>query len=364
MTVTPPSSSPLEPKPYELVSFPSNRPVLTRPAGHDRYLHDHLHGTLFLTLQVQTAVHVSTGVVALGSDVGSNKIPLVKTMTQTDNNQLVIQGSSLKGCVRAIYEAITNSTLPVITEKKKNRNGQIRYYGNKYPRDRKPLEIKLNDVNTHKLCPAGRIFGALNYQGLLQFNDARYIDKAATTNIGFMPSLYSPDLERKKYYEQQKLTSGEQQDFVAGRKFYYNMSKAIDKGENRGIPVQQAAKAFTFETVIHFKNLKPEELGILLIALGQDPEAPIALKLGGGKPIGMGTMTVSISEIQQMQNIIDRYQQYELPDSLLKGADLQKFMQKHIKAARNSKLLEQPQLSELAKILGHPSDRLSPKGMY
>jgi hypothetical protein len=75
-------------------------------------------------------------------------------------------------------------------------------------------------------------------------------------------------------------------------------------------------------------------------------------------------MTISVSSIQQVEDICDRYQQYDLPNSQLKGADLQAFMQKHIKAARNSNLLEKPQLSELTKILGHPSDRQPPKGMY
>lgn len=330
--------TPLEPKPYELVSFPTSRPVLTRPAGHDRYLHDHLHGALFLTLQVQTAVHVSTGVVSLGCDVGSHKIPLVKAMTQTIDNQLVIQGSSLKGCVRAIYEAITNSTLAVVTGR----------YRDKVPDGRSPCRDK------EKLCPASRIFGALDWQGLVQFSDAKCC--ATQSSVGFMPSLYRPRPDQRQAY----FARGK----AVGRKFYYTMSSAADKGENRGIPVQQAAKAFTFETVITYKNLKPEELGILLIALGQDPGAAIALKLGGGKPIGMGTMTICVRTIKQVQNIRDRYKQYELPDSQLKEAELQAFMQKHIKAARNSKLLEKPQLSELTKILGHPSDRQPPKGMY
>ena len=344
MTVTPPrrsaspTSSELEPKPYELVSFPKNRPVLARPAGHDRYLHDHLHGALFLKLQVQTALHVSTGVVVLGSDVGSSKIPLVKTMTQTRNNQLVIQGSSLKGCVRAIYEAITNSTLAVVTGR----------YRDKVPDGRSPCRDK------EKLCPASRVFGAMDWQGLIQFSDATC--RAHQSSVGFMPSLYRPRPDqRQAYFEKGK---------ASGRKFYYTMSGAADKGENRGIPVQQAAKAFIFETVIHYKNLKPEELGVLLIALGQDPEVAIALKLGGGKPIGMGTMSISISNIEQAQHIRERYQQYDLPDSQLNESDLQIFMQKHIKAARNSNLLEKPQLLELAKVLAHPSDRQPPTGMY
>jgi hypothetical protein len=48
-----------------------------------------------------------------------------------------------------------------------------------------------------------------------------------------------PD-QRRAYYVRGK---------VAGRKFYYTMNRAADQGENRGIPVQQAAREFTFETV-------------------------------------------------------------------------------------------------------------------
>jgi RAMP superfamily len=346
----------LAPKPYELISFPRERPTLAPPAGHDQYQSDRLHGVLHLILEVQTALHVSTGVVAMGSDVGKKGIPLIKTMTLNADQQLVIQGSSLKGCVRSIYEAITNSTLAVITQKKKDRNRQMKYYENKYPKCRKPLEINLKDsLGNKKLCPAGRIFGALNYQGLLCFSDALCVGNSP--RVGFMPSLYSPDLERKKYYDSQ----GE----LTGRKFYYHMNRAIDPGENRGVPVQQAGRLFTFETLLHYKNLLPAELGILLIALGQDPQHPMALKMGGGKPIGMGTMTVAVSAIEQTMDVIDRYRQYDLgQEAQLTGAEIQGFMQRQIQAAYGSDLLQKPQLAELAQVLNYPSDRQPPAGMY
>ena len=56
------SSPELAPKPYEFVSFPQEKPNLQRPVGHHKYLSDRLHGTLYLTLKVQTSLHVSTGV--------------------------------------------------------------------------------------------------------------------------------------------------------------------------------------------------------------------------------------------------------------------------------------------------------------
>jgi hypothetical protein len=323
----------LAPKPYKLISFPKERPTLAPPAGHDRYQSDRLHGVLHLTLEVQTALHISTGVVAMGSDVGKKGIPLIKTMTLNADQQLVIQDSSLKGCVRSIYEAITNSTLGVVTGR----------YRDKIPQERMPCKKK------DQLCPASRVFGALDWQGLVKFTDANC--RSTKPTVGFMPSLYRPRPERPGYYG----ASGK----VLGRKFYYNMNKAMDKGENRGVPVQQAGRLFTFE------NLLPAELGILLIALGQDPQHPMALKMGGGKPIGMGTMTVTVSAIEQTMDVIDRYRQYDLgQNAQLTGAGIQKFMQQQMQAAYGSKLLQQTQLAELAQVLNYPSDRQPPAGMY
>jgi hypothetical protein len=329
------------PKPYQFVSFPSAPPRLEHPAGHDRFDRNRLHGTLFLTLQVQTSLHVSTGIVVPGSDIAT-RVALIKTMVQGVDKHLLIQGSSLKGCIRSVYEAVTNSTLAVITSKH---------------RDKIPLE-RLPCRNKQQLCPASQVFGALDWQGLIDFNDAKC--ESVGFNTGFMPSLYRPRPETGGRYFN---TDGK----VTGRKFYYHTIRAIEKGQNQGIPVQQAARAYTFTTQVQFKNLRPEELGTLFIVLGQDPNYPIALKVGGGKPIGMGTMTVEVSQAKVLQNFQDlrsRYSEYTPnDDNLLTGDALQKFIQTQIKIA-HSRLIQLPQLQQLAEILRYPTDREPPEGMY
>ena len=335
---TPKNSSPSEnPKPYDFVSFPQERPNLQRPFGHHKYDQNRLHGTIYLTLKVQTSLHISTGAVVLGSDIGS-KISLLKTMIQGVDAKLSIQGSSLKGCIRSVYEAITNSTLGAVTSK----------YKEKVPAERLPCK------NKEKLCPASRVFGALDWLGLLDFNDANCERIGFST--GFMPSLYAPRPNCDAYYQRGKL---------AGRKFYYNMSKAIEKGQKDGISVQQAGKEYTFKTQVTFKNLLPEELGTLLIVLGQDKKYPIALKVGGGKPIGMGTMTVNVDKINQPQNLKQRYSSYQVSENDdLTGDKLQQFIQKQIQAAHSTKLIQKEQLEQLAAILRYPNDRQAPSGMY
>ncbi|NJS12563.1 MAG: CRISPR-associated protein, partial [Microcoleus sp. CSU_2_2] len=324
-------------KPYELITFPKERPPKKPPAGHHKYLGDRLHGTLFLTLKVQTTLHVSTGVVVMGSDIGS-RVPLIKTMVQNIDQKLSIQGSSLKGCIRSAYEAITNSTLAVITSR----------YKDKIPSDRLPCK------NKQELCPASQVFGALDWQGLIDFSDAKCENTGFAT--GFMPSLYRPRPDQRGAYFDARGN-------VAGRKFYYHTIRAIDKGQNQGITVQQAAKEYTFRTQIQFKNLTPAELGTLLIVLGQDPKYAIALKVGGGKPIGMGTMTVEVTAARVLQNqgdLRDRYSSYNPPESeSMTGTKLQQFMQKNIQAAHSS-LVQATQLQQLAEVLKYPTDREPP----
>ncbi|MFB2974753.1 RAMP superfamily CRISPR-associated protein [Microseira sp. BLCC-F43] len=333
------SSETPAPKPYAMVSFPKERPQLQQPIGQDKYHENRCHGILHLTLKVQTALHVATGVVVMGSDVGQKSIPLIKTMMQGTEGQLIIPGSSLKGVVRSVYEAITNSTLAVITPR----------YKNDIPPERLPCRDK------QRLCPASRVFGAMDWQGLIHFTDARC--KSAGFRAGFIPSLYRPRSEAKhNYFKQGK---------VAGRKFYYHTIKAVDKGQQQGFPIQQAVKEFVFTTRLHYRNLTQAELGTLLIVLGQDqPKYPIALKVGGGKPIGMGTMTVEITLLEQPPNLRERYLSYESKPTQLAGNQLQQMMQKAIAEAHRQQLVQSQQLQELAAVLKYPTDREPPENMY
>lgn len=325
-------------KPYELIPFPTQRPTLERPAGHAKFHADKLHGTLFLTLTVQTAVHISTGHLALGSDVGVKGIPVLKTMTTTPNGRLKIQGSSLKGAIRAMYEAITNSTLAVMMSQ----------YRNRIPPERHPCR------NKEQLCPASRVFGALNWQGLVEFRDA--IATGTGSGVGSLPPLYRPRPDQCKAYF--KKENGK----VIGRKFYYTHKKAL-QGSSRGTPTQQAMQNTVFKTQIHFKNLTPAELGTLLTVLGQDPNHPMLLKVGGGKPVGLGSLQVTLDKIERPGNLKDRYSRYDPPQAdTLEGEALKAFVQKQIQAAQGYILPEQ--LKRLAAILSPTALREPPPGVY
>ncbi|GGA44716.1 RAMP superfamily CRISPR-associated protein [Okeania sp. KiyG1] len=344
------------PKPYKLIPFSGRIPHLEHPAGHDKFKPDYLHGTLFLNLTVQTALHISTGIVVLGSDVGKNSIPLIKTMTQGIDNNLIIQGSSLKGCIRSVYEAITNSTLGVITKK----------YDSKIPQKFLPLTHRDSLCSLKKLCPASRIFGAMNWQGLIEFTDAKC---KKVSSVGFMPSLYAPRLEINDEKEKNP-TYFNEQGKVKGRKFYYNTNGEVDKGKNKGIPVEKAGNQYIFTTKLQFKNFKPEELGTLFIVLGLDPNYPFTLKVGAGKPVGFGTMKIEVSEanvLQNNQDVKNRYSTYKPPETNnFTGDELQQFIEEKIQFAHesNNKIIAQTLLEGVAEVLRYPTDREPPEGNY
>ncbi|HIK11564.1 MAG TPA: CRISPR-associated protein [Oscillatoriaceae cyanobacterium M33_DOE_052] len=333
-------------KPYALVSLPRQAPRRGSPAGQERFRRDRLTGKLHLRLTVKTTAFVASGVVAMGSDLSSNKTknpPLIKTAVERDN-RLIIPGSSLKGVVRSAYEAITQSCLcKTKADKTKIPDG----YRECNQKDNREYNKKDN------FCPACQVFGALNWQGLIQFPDAEAVE--ADFTVGFMPSLKSPSRDFPGYYINGK---------VAGRKFYYHAIRAVDKGQQQGIAVQQAGGEFVFTTRLRYMNLTKAELGTLLIILGQDKSYPnIALKVGGGKPVGMGTMTVEVTEIEQFGSGRERYSSYQTEPQSLTGEKMRQFMEQSIKDAHNQ-LVQSRQLQELSQVLQWPTDREPPEGMY
>jgi hypothetical protein len=176
------------PKPYKLVSFPSVEPSRKRPKGQHLYHQNCLTGSIKLTLTVKNALFTASGLVAMGGDISPQyqRIPLIK-LGVTKDNIPIIQGSSFKGVLRSIYEAITASCLC---------NKMTAPIPNGYQK----CDLKKDH---QVVCPACRIFGAMGWQGLITFQDA--IAQNFQSSIGFMPSLYSPNDNRESIIKMVKL---------------------------------------------------------------------------------------------------------------------------------------------------------------
>ncbi len=331
-------------KPYDFVYFTNQPPKLRSPIGHDRYQPDLLHGRICLKLHVLKGLHNSTGVTVLGEDLGMPRLTLVKSMVQGEDRHLRLQGSSLKGCIRAIYEAISNSKLGINSIDKKS-----------VPDNFKPV----NKIES--LCPASHIFGAQDWQGLLEFHDA-ICESIYEESVIYIPSLWGPQSRCDNYYQ----TVGGR-ELQKGRKFYHSMTRVADKHLDETTNIQIAATMSVFSTHVNFKNISHAELGCLLISLGQDPQYPLLPKLGLGKSIGLGSVKIEPIEFQivsDRQTMKKRYEHYNLSTDCLNLGQSQILINNCIASSHDDGLVDLASLQQLANILTNKPHKQPPEGVY
>jgi hypothetical protein len=224
-------------------------------------------GVIVGELVAHTPVHVASGNVEL---TGGGRIPLVKAHFRTGGKP-AIPGSSLKGVIRSVFEAISRSCVRV----------QSRKLRNKLPQGFEQPCGELRNTND-LLCPACRLFGAMGYQGQVRFADALLVE--GNTSVILSPSLFAPRTHARIYY------GGDGK--VVGRKFYFHGQPA--KGN---VPLEVCEAESRFRLRVNFVNLTKAELGLLLTALGQG-SLPFALKLGGAKPACCGSVEVQVASVE------------------------------------------------------------------
>lgn len=309
------------PKPFDFVSLPP-RVERQKPSGHEQYHAAHLTGQLQGTLEALSPLHIGSGIIELGQDV-----ELIKTVVRT-GGRVVIPGSSLKGAIRSVVEAISASCVCKVSREAQRA----------LPRDFRECRQK------ERLCVACRIFGAMGFQGNVAIQDAPHIHGAIRTES--VPELYRPRMRRGA------------RD-VPGRKFYMHGQVAAGR-----TPVETCEVGSKFRFVVQVDNLTQAEWGLLLTALGQHPDYPFKLKMGGAKPVCFGSTDVQIEQIRLEAQARDRYLEWDVrPESAKTGAPLATWMHDCIAQATDS-LIVQDLLEDLAHILRYPNQRNCPSGLY
>lgn len=319
---------------FEFIELPIEPPATEPLVGHDRFAPNCYHGTLHLELTALTPVFIAAGITALGSDVGES-VPLLKVMVQDSSGNPILQGTSLKGCLRAIYETITNSTFGV--EKKVGRDQSTSTATEQRIRERRPNQAK----RSRSLAAAELVFGAMGLQGLISIYDA-VGDRPL--ELGHLPPMFLPKAGR-------------------GRKFYRHHSPALSPAQSSAqpatdpekppSPIQQAPVGTVFTTTLRFSNLTLAQLGALLIALGQDPNYRFALKVGAGKGKGFGSLAVNVRHHARVKSEAlhqARYLTYRPDDPSPSDQDLAAA----IAAAHASGLIHTEQLQRLQTLLDYP----------
>lgn len=211
----------------------------------------------------------------------------------------ILQGASIKGMIRSIYEAITDSCLTLA-----NTNGYqcFRHY----------LNSNCNHLN--KLCPACQLFGTIegnniHCQGRVAFSDAVLVEGKLSQRRYFLKELSSPKPHHHATYGKSDKLGGP----IAGRKFYYhhgtNPSFSVQEHQSndRSITIDEYApfgSEFSFQ--VQVENLDKDELGKLLLAI--ELYDGLGHKIGLGKAIGLGSCRITIDrQKSSIMQSINRY---------------------------------------------------------
>jgi CRISPR/Cas system CSM-associated protein Csm3 (group 7 of RAMP superfamily) len=246
------------PKPYAFVPITEGRTGQKHPEGHRLYREGLLTGNITGTLVALSPVYVASGNVELTGGRPS----LVKAHFRR-NGRPTIPGSSLKGAVRSIVEAISEP--PSCLRITQARPEQL-------PQNARRCADK------ERLCVACRMFGAMGYLGQVRFADA--VLESGETETAHIPSLFAPRTRERVYLDR---------GMVKGRKFYRHGQRGQTAHGN--VPVEACPAGSRFPLTVHFENLEPKHLALLLTAVGQGQPRLIP-KLGGGKPACCGSIEI------------------------------------------------------------------------
>ena len=317
-------------KPYAFVPFHSQSPSREKPAGQAMINRERFTGWLELELKTLTPVHVASGRLDFVRAAGEESLAALQVTNPTRDQAgaprhvEVIPGASFKGTVRSLLEAISPSCLRLA-----GRNS------------RPHVPSRLNPCNNASaLCPACRLFGAQNYQGQLSFEDA-LIPPGSLVLVG-SPLLWTPARSNRGLPPRYLNQRGE----AIGRKFYFHARRA--EGADLRVAIRTGTR---ISTRVHFLNLSKAELGLLLAALGLHPQYPFPIKLGGGKPAGLGSVKIELKTVHLMQGSSRHRGRLGGQTSLLQGEELIRHINEWVNQAERDEVLLTTLLEELAQIL-------------
>lgn len=314
-------SDPVEPKPFDFVPFA--KPVQRPTVGHDRvYGAGYNTGVLSYQLVTLSYLFVAGGSFHLTGDPNE---PVSRDFYRVDGRPAV-PGSSLKGLARSVAEAISPSCVTI---------SQLR------------LPQTGSKCTPSQACPACSMFGRMSRMSKLTFSDAGL----AAGKLGWyrLPALYGPRAKQGKVYQE----NGQ----YKGRKFYFHGRAHEDTNQP---PVEALPPKSRLRGQIQFENLTDAELGLLLIALGMD--ASFFLKLGGGKPVCLGTIQLQPGSIS-LVSANDFLQADPVTEAKTGEAMVEVFLEK-IRAAYKTGYIKKEQLDKLREIWRYPNDRDCPTGTY
>ncbi|MCY1071207.1 RAMP superfamily CRISPR-associated protein [Nannocystis sp. RBIL2] len=290
---------PTSPAPgYAFISLPERVDRQPRPphAAHDRRHEATYSGTLRLTWLAEQPIHIGTGFKRL---VGDRNARAILREHARLGDVPCIPGSSLKGVLRARFEAVTHSCFdpPKHDVRVKIRSSTFNERGITH------AILNADAVRGFErtcrspgpLCPACALFGALNLRSRLVVTDAR--PAAPTLDSYTIPEQFVPNLHHVGRLRVRESDNVLEIQRLHGRKFAVGRDERPPPSNYAHAAAQRQAQPQRLEVLpvgthlhseLRYTNLTTAELGGLLAALGLAPRS--RLKIGGGKCHGLGRL--------------------------------------------------------------------------
>lgn len=315
-------------KPYKFVPF--NQTKRSETVVHNKFVSGTFSGKFKITIKTLTPIHISASIKNI-----ENK-ELINKFIRTDG-KIVIPGSSLKGMIRSIFEAISSCTPSL-------------------PNNTKALESALPNKKEDKcddsknLCPSCSVFGmaheSVGYKSKIVFSQfnlknqrpdsfeniklpafkapfsdyPRYKENYNPTNkpkcfmnvpkgYGNERIYYADLLDNEEKYdtftksEYFKLIEGNYDRSIKfrGRKFYLHnidgWKNLIVQNKGKFEKYEMIKKGQEFNGFITFENLSEEELSILALVFSFGSGDNFKYKLGYAKPAYFGSVDINVDEI-------------------------------------------------------------------
>jgi len=316
--------------------------------GDERYT-----GKLVCEIEALTYVHVGSGVYALSKDLGLNQRQneVVKSFFRSTDPKsgeqiIVIPGSSIKGAVRSVAEAISASCV-CKTQLKSN---QI--YNAKECKVEKPTE---------QLCISCSIFGGMGYAARVSFSEAPWHIDESQRDVWLTKPLFEPKPFKARW---QLYFTDSQKQKARGRKFYPH-----GKAQKGVEPHEVITKGGKFgELTVNFENLSQEECALLFLSMGLgEPCKGFRLKLGGGKTTCLGTVEFHPKSLYLQNNHKAFYKNYDANWESKPLSWIDELTKTALQKARNqpdgSKIVA-TQFDKLAQILHYDEELLQQECQY
>ena len=210
----------------------------------------------------------------IGSGFSGTNPQSMKAEIMRSNGAPVIPGSSLKGCVRSIAAAISQSCLPKPADnEQRSENQKI---------------MASHTCKTGSRCIICDMFGMMGFASRVDFGDLK---APANTRIDVdsnVPVPFPPNARKDSYYDSEG---------SKGYKFYNTVNKPAVSANGKPPAkycVEAVPKGTVFTGRVYFHDLTEEQLSLLLFSLGCD--GSFYPKLGGNRAHCYGSVSVQLGK--------------------------------------------------------------------